>query len=176
MWFCVSGLVNQCLRIIILVLLGGPRATKKVKMARFYHEFKEFAIKGNMVDLAIGVIIGAAFNKIVDALVKHVITPPLGYLTSGTDISDMKLILKEPIREGDKVIDPGVVIGYGIFIEALIDFLIVALTIFIVVKFINALRKDAEDETNKEVPTPKNIQLLADIRDEMKGIREELKQ
>lgn len=124
-----------------------------------------------MVDLAIGVIIGAAFNKIVDALVKHIITPPLGYLTSGTDISDLELVLKEPVKEGSEIINPGVVIGYGVFLEALLDFLIVALTIFVVVKIINRLRKKAEDETNTEVATPKNIQLLADIRDEMKGLR-----
>ena len=142
---------------------------------KFFQEFKEFAIRGNMVDLAIGIIIGAAFNKIVDALVKHVITPPLGYLTSGTDISDMKWVLKAPVTEGDKVIDPGVVIGYGIFFEAMIDFFIVALTVFVVVRVINSLRNKAEDENNKEVITPKNIQLLADIRDEMKGMREELK-
>lgn len=142
---------------------------------KFFQEFKKFAIRGNMVDLAVGVVIGASFNKIVDTLVKQVITPPLGYLTSGVDISDMKLVLKEPIKEGDKVIDPGVVIGYGIFIEAMIDFFIVALTIFIVIRFINSLRTKAEDETNKEVITPKDIQLLADIRDEMKGMREELK-
>ena len=142
---------------------------------KFFQEFKEFAIRGNMVDLAIGVIIGAAFNKIVDALVKKIITPPLGYLTSGTDISDMKWVLKEPIMEAGNVIDPGVVIGYGFFIEAMIDFFIVALTIFIVIKLINSLRNKAEDEHNKEVITPKNIQLLADIRDEMKGMREELK-
>lgn len=147
----------------------------KLANMKFIQEFKEFAVKGNMVDLAVGVIIGAAFNKIVDALVKQVITPPLGYLTSGSDISDLKLVLKEPVTEAGKVIDPGVVIGYGIFLEALIDFIIVALTIFIVIKLINSLRKKAEDETNHEVVTPKNIQLLADIRDEMKGMREELK-
>lgn len=127
-----------------------------------------------MVDLAIGVIIGAAFNKIVDVLVKKVITPPLGFLTSGSDISSWEWVIKAPVKDGDQVIEPGVVIGYGMFFEALIDFFIVALTIFVVIKLINSLRNRAEDETNKEVPTPKNIQLLADIRDEMKGIREAL--
>ncbi len=127
-----------------------------------------------MVDLAIGVIIGAAFNKIVDALVKQVITPPLGYLTSGTDISDLKMVLKEPVKNGAEIIEPGIVIGYGLFLESMLDFFIIALTIFIVIKFINSLRKQAEDEGNQEVPTPKNIQLLADIRDEMKGVREAL--
>jgi len=135
---------------------------------KFIQEFKEFAVKGNMLDLAIGVIIGAAFNKIVDALVKHVITPPLGYLTSGTDISDMEWVISEPVlNAAGEVVDNGVVIGYGLFIEAFIDFMIIAFTIFVVVKGINVLRRDAEDEGNKEVPTPKDIQLLADIRDQM---------
>ncbi|PHN06017.1 large-conductance mechanosensitive channel protein MscL [Flavilitoribacter nigricans] len=136
---------------------------------KFIQEFKEFAVKGNMIDLAIGVVIGAAFNKIVDTLVKYVVTPPLGYLTSGSDISDLKLVLREPTLDAaGKVQDPGVVIEYGIFLEACIDFLIIALTIFLVVKAINSLRRDAEDEKNPKVPTPKDIALLADIRDQMR--------
>lgn len=136
---------------------------------KFIQEFKEFAVKGNMIDLAIGVIIGAAFNKIVDALVKHVITPPLGYLTSGSDISDLKMVMREPERNAaGEIIREGVVIEYGIFLEACIDFLIVALTIFMVVKAVNILRRDAEDEKNPTVPTPKDIELLSEIRDQMK--------
>jgi large conductance mechanosensitive channel len=136
---------------------------------KFIQEFKEFAVKGNMIDLAIGVIIGAAFNKIVDTMVKNVITPPLGYLTSGVDISDLKMVMREPeLNAAGEVIREGVVIEYGIFLEACIDFLIVALTIFLVVKAINTLRRDAEDEKNAKVPTPKDIELLAQIRDQMK--------
>lgn len=144
---------------------------------KFIQEFKEFAVKGNMIDLAIGVVIGAAFNKIVDTLVKHVITPPLGFLTSGSDISDLKMVLREPVvGPNGEVTDPGVVIAYGIFLEACMDFLIIALTIFLVVKGINALRRDAEDEKNSKVPTPKDIQLLADIREQMKETNALLKQ
>ena len=136
---------------------------------KFIQEFKEFAVKGNMIDLAIGVIIGAAFNKIVDTLVKNVITPPLGYLTSGVDISDLKLVMREPeLNAAGEVVRQGVVIEYGIFLEACIDFLIVALTIFVVVKAVNILRRDAEDEKNPKVPTPKDIVLLSEIRDQMK--------
>lgn len=136
---------------------------------KFIQEFKEFAVKGNMIDLAVGVVIGAAFNKIVDTLVKFVITPPLGYLTSGSDISDLKIVMREPVTAADgTVTDPGIVIEYGIFLEACIDFLIVAMTIFIVIKLINSLRRDAEDEANPKVPTPKDIKLLAEIRDQMK--------
>ena len=122
-----------------------------------------------MIDLAIGVIIGAAFNKIVDTLVKNVITPPLGYLTSGVDISDLKIVMREPeLNAAGELIRQGVVIEYGIFLEACIDFLIVALTIFVVVKAVNILRRDAEDEKNPKVPTPKDIVLLSEIRDQMK--------
>lgn len=136
---------------------------------KFIQEFKEFAIKGNMIDLAIGVVIGAAFNKIVDTLVKHVVTPPLGYLTSGTDISDLQIVMRAANLDAEgNIVDPGLIIKYGMFLEACIDFMIIALTIFVVIKAINSLRRDAEDESNKTTPTPKDIQLLADIRDQMK--------
>lgn len=137
---------------------------------KFYQEFKKFAIKGNMVDLAIGIIIGAAFNKIVTVLVEKIIMPPLGYLTAGVDMGELKWVIKDPIKEGSEIVDPGVVIGYGAFLEAMMDFGIVALTLFFVVRVINSLKEEAEDETNKEVPTPKDIQLLAEIRDEMRAM------
>jgi large conductance mechanosensitive channel len=138
-------------------------------MMNFVNEFKKFAVKGNMIDLAVGVVIGAAFNKIVDVLVKKVITPPLGYLTTGVDLADMVWVLKGPVKAADGTItDPGVVIGYGAFIEAMVDFLIVALTLFIVIKAVNTLKEKAEDEANQTVPTPKDIQLLSEIRDEMR--------
>ena len=135
---------------------------------KILQEFKEFAVKGNMIDLAIGVIIGAAFNKVVDVLVKNVLTPPLGYLTSGTDISDFKFVISEAVLDAQgAVAEKEVAVEYGLLIEAFIDFFIVAMTIFIVVKGINILRRNAEDETNKSVPTPKDIQLLSEIRDQM---------
>ncbi len=138
-------------------------------MKSFFAEFKKFAVKGNMIDLAIGVVIGAAFNKIVDVLVKKIITPPLGYLTAGVDLADMNWVLKPPVVAADgSVTEPGVVIGYGAFLEAMMDFFIVALTLFIVIKAVNSLKEKAEDEGNKSVPTPKDIQLLSEIRDEMK--------
>ena len=131
-----------------------------------WSEFKKFAVKGNMVDLAIGVIIGAAFNKVVDTLVKQVIGPPLGFLTSGTEIGNLAWVLRSPVIDAaGETVDPGVIIGYGLFLEACLDFFIVALTIFIVVRFLNSLQDKAEDESNTTVPTPKDIQLLAEIRD-----------
>lgn len=137
-------------------------------MGKFIDEFKKFAVKGNMIDLAIGIIIGAAFNKIVTVLVEKIIMPPLGFITAGIDLRDLQWVLSAPIKEGDKVIDTGVVIGYGALIEALMDFGIVALTLFFVVRVINTLKEKAEDESNIEIPTPKDIQLLSEIRDEMR--------
>ena len=138
-------------------------------MAGFLAEFKKFAVKGNMIDLAVGVVIGAAFNKIVDVLVKQIITPPLGYLTTGIELANLQWVLKKPVEDGNgDVVDPGVVIGYGLFLEAMIDFLIIAFTLFIIIRGINALRERAEDAGDQTVPTPKEIQLLTEIRDEMK--------
>ena len=142
-------------------------------MAGFFTEFKKFAVKGNMIDLAVGVVIGASFNKIVDVLVKQVITPPLGYLTTGIEMSELAWVIREPKTGADgEVIDPGVVIGYGLFLETLIDFFIIALVLFVIIRAINSLRDRAEDPGNAEVPTPKDIQLLTDIRDEMRRMNE----
>ena len=99
-------------------------------------EFKEFAVKGNAIDMAVGIIVGAAFGKIVNSLVNDVIMPPIGLLLGGTDFSNLKLVLKAAI--GDK---PEVVLSYGLFINNLVNFLIVAFSIFLVVKGINSLKK-----------------------------------
>ena len=145
-------------------------------MGKFFQEFKKFAVKGNMIDLAIGIIIGAAFNKIVDVLVKQIISPPLGLLTAGVELGGLKWVIRAPEQAADgTVIDPGVVIGYGLFLEALMDFFIVALTLFVVIRFLNSLKERAEDEKNATVPTPRDIQLLAEIRDEMRAVSAKLK-
>ena len=139
------------------------------KVTNLWGEFKKFAVKGNMIDLAVGIIIGAAFNKIVDALVKQIISPPLGFLTAGVEFGDLKWVIKEPVlNAAGEVAEPGIVIGYGLFLEAMIDFGIIALTLFFILRFINNLKDKAEDDKNTTVPTPKDIQLLAEIRDEMK--------
>ena len=138
-------------------------------MAGFLAEFKKFAVKGNMIDLAVGVVIGAAFNKIVDVLVKQIISPPLGLLTAGIELADQEWVIKPPTIGADgEVIDQGVIIGYGLFLEAMIDFLIIAFTLFVIIRFLNSLREKADDAEDKTVPTPRDIQLLTDIRDEMK--------
>ncbi len=126
-------------------------------------EFKEFAIKGNVVDMAVGIIIGAAFGKIVSSLVGDVIMPPIGVLLGGVDFSNLAITLKEAVGE-----TPAVVIGYGTFIQTLIDFIIIAFAIFMMVKAINSLKKK-EEEAPKAPPQPsKEEELLAEIRDLLK--------
>lgn len=136
-------------------------------------EFREFALKGNVVDMAIGIIIGAAFGKIVTSLVNDVITPPLGILIGGVDFKDLKIVLLEATETA-----PAVSINYGNFIQTTIDFLIVAVAIFAVIKGMNALRKLrltektdlAVDSTPAvtEAPTKEEL-LLTEIRDILKA-------
>lgn len=133
---------------------------------KLFKEFKEFAVKGNMMDMAIGIIIGAAFNKVIDVLVKKVMLPPLSLLTDGVNFQDKRIILKEAVKKADGTISTEeVAIGYGAFGEALLDFLIIGFTVFIVVKFMNRLRDKAHDTKDKTVKTPKDIELLAKLTD-----------
>ncbi len=127
---------------------------------RLFKEFKEFAVKGNMIDIAIGVIIGAAFNKVVDVLVKEVFLPPLSLLTDEINWSDKKLILREAIIEDTTVKVQEVAIAYGKLLEVLMDFAIIGFVVFLVVKFMNSIRNKAQDPKNKTVATPKEIELL----------------
>lgn len=126
-------------------------------------EFKEFAIKGNMIDIAVGVIIGTAFNKVVDVLVKEIFLPPLSYLTNGVNWENKKLILQSVVIENGKTKLDEIAIGYGKLFEALVDFLVIGFTVFFVVKFVNSLRRKAQDPKNKVVATPKDIELLSRI-------------
>ena len=128
-------------------------------------EFKEFIAKGNVVDLAVGVVIGAAFGKIVSTLVDKVIMPPIGLLIGGVDFSRLGIVLKEAtIDAGGKEV-PAVVLAYGEFFNAIIQFVIIAFAIFLVVKAINRMRKPAE-----EAPAgpSEEVLLLRDIRDSLK--------
>ncbi len=128
----------------------------------FFSEFKEFAVKGNMVDMAIGIIIGAAFKDVVDVIVKKVMLPPLSLLTDGIHFADKNILLKEArVGEDGKEIK-AITVGYGELIEVFIDFIIIAFVVFLVVKVMNSLKKKAEDDTNKTVSTPKNIQLMTE--------------
>jgi large conductance mechanosensitive channel len=129
-------------------------------------EFKDFAIKGNVVDMAVGVIIGAAFGKIVTSLVTDVIMPPVGVLIGGVDFSNLAFTLVP--AEGKTA---AVVVSYGKFVQTVVDFLIVAAVIFVVVKGINALKKRAQAEAEAAPPPGPSAQevLLTEIRDVLRG-------
>ena len=134
-----------------------------------FQEFKEFAVKGNVVDLAVGIIIGAAFNGIVKALVDGVIMPPIGLATGGIDFAELKWVLvpEDPATEAIEE----VAIQYGAFINTLVQFAIVAFVVFMLVKFINNLRrKRAEEPAPAAPPAPTPTEaLLTEIRDELKA-------
>ena len=138
-------------------------------MSKFLTEFKEFAVKGNALDMAVGVIIGAAFGKIVSSIVDDIIMPPIGWLIGGVDFSNLKITLPaEQIVEG--VATQPATINYGMFIQNVIDFLIVALCVFLLVKAINKLTKKKEQETPAASPAPSGEEkLLTEIRDLMKN-------
>ena len=126
---------------------------------KIINEFKEFAIKGNMIEMAIGIIIGASFNNVINILVKNILTPPLSLLSEGINFNQRKIILRNK-TEGISQVS----IEYGLFLETLIDFLIVGFTIFIVVKFFNKLKNRSNDLNDKSVSTPKDIALLNEIK------------
>lgn len=135
---------------------------------KLFKEFKEFAVKGNMMDMAIGIIIGAAFNKVIDVLAKQVILPPLSLLSDGVNFEDNKLILRDAITDASGTITTTeVAIAYGKLIEVFLDFVIIGFTVFIVVKFMNRLRNKAQDTKDNTVVTPKDIQLLSELKDLM---------
>ena len=126
-------------------------------------EFKEFAVRGNVVDMAVGIIIGAAFGKIVSSLVGDVIMPPIGVLLGGVDFSNLAFTVKAASGEA-----PAVIIGYGKFIQTVIDFTIIAFAIFMVIKGINTFKRK-EQEAPKAPPEPSaEVVLLAEIRDLLK--------
>jgi large conductance mechanosensitive channel len=126
-------------------------------------EFREFAVKGNVVDMAVGIIIGVAFGKIVSSFVADVIMPPLGLLIGGVDFADLAIFLKE--AEGDAA---AVTLGYGVFLQAVVDFVIIAFAIFIAVKAINSMKR-REEAPPAAPPEPSNEEkLLMEIRDLLK--------
>ena len=140
----------------------------KEKGKSFVSEFKNFAMKGNVIDLAVGVIIGGAFNKIVSSLVADIIMPLIGLLTGGVDFKELSYTLKVAAERKDDL-----VLRYGLFIQNVVDFLIIALSVFVMIKVISKLnRKKEEDievkeEVKEEIPTKEEI-LLTEIRDLLK--------
>ena len=131
-------------------------------------EFKEFAMRGNAIDLAVGVVIGAAFGKIVTALVDNVIMPPIGLLIGGVDFSDWAWTLKAASVDAAGNAVPAVSIGIGTFLNAVIQFLIVAWVVFMLIKGVNTLRRQQAEAPAPEAPTPSET-LLVEIRDLLKN-------
>lgn len=128
-------------------------------------EFKSFAVKGNAIDMAVGIIIGGAFGKIITSIVSDIIMPPIGLLVGGVNFTDLKFMLKDAV--GDV---PAVTINYGNFIQVAFDFLIIAFSIFMVIKLLNsAKRKEKVEEVKEEAPAPSKEEiLLTEIRDLLK--------
>jgi len=132
----------------------------------FISEFKEFAMRGNVIDMAVGVVIGGAFGKIVSSLVGDIIMPVVGVITGGVNFTDLKLTLKEAVDSA-----PAVTINYGSFIQTMVDFLIIAFCIFCVIKALNTLKNKLpkeEEAAPAEPETPVDIALLTEIRDLLK--------
>jgi large conductance mechanosensitive channel len=133
---------------------------------KIVQEFKEFAMRGNVVDMAVGIIIGAAFGKIISSFVADVLMPPIGMLIGGTDFTGLKIILKEGVMEGGKVIKAPATINYGNFIQVTIDFLIIAFAIFMMIKVMNSMKKKEVKPVEAAAPPPTpEEKLLTEIRD-----------
>ncbi|HEX9252169.1 MAG TPA: large-conductance mechanosensitive channel protein MscL [Ignavibacteriaceae bacterium] len=126
-------------------------------------EFKEFAMRGNVVDMAVGIIIGGAFGKIISSFVGDILMPPIGLLLGGMDFSNLTVTLKE----GSEGVEP-VLFKYGVFINTTIDFLIIAFAIFMVVKAMNSMKKKKEEAPAAPPAPPADVQLLTEIRDLLK--------
>lgn len=148
----------------------------KKKKKSIFAEFKEFISKGNVIDMAVGVIIGGAFTKIVNCLVSDLIMPALGLLTGDIDFADLKIVLAEAVMDGETVVKEELAIRYGVFFDALLNFLLIAIAVFVMVKLINTAREKAENLKKKKeeeapaappAPDPQ-IVLLTEIRDLLK--------
>ena len=138
----------------------------------FIQDFKAFALKGNVVDMAVGVIIGGAFGKIVTSIVNNIIMPPIGFITGGVDFTDMKVTLKEAVVEGETVVSEAVTLNYGQFIQDVVDFLIIAYCIFLMIKGIAKLSRKKEEAPAEPAPEPEpsaEEKLLTEIRDLLKN-------
>lgn len=135
----------------------------------FIKEFKTFAMKGNVVDMAVGIIIGAAFGKIVSSFVNDVLMPPLGLLLGGTDFTSFKWVLKDDVlNAAGEVVEKGATINYGMFIQTTVDFIIVAFAIFIMIKAMNSMKKKEEAAPAAPPAPTKEEVLLSEIRDILK--------
>ena len=130
---------------------------------KWLNEFKTFAMRGNVMDMAVGIIIGGAFGKIVSSLVADVIMPPIGMLVGGINFTEWTIKLHEAVLEAGQVVKPAVTLNIGNFIQAIFDFMIIAFSIFLVIKAVNSIRKKEE-----AVAPSKQEELLTEIRDLLK--------
>ena len=138
-------------------------------MKKFLNEFKEFAMRGNVVDMAVGVIVGGAFGKIVSSLVDDIIMPPIGFLLGGVNFKDLSIKLGEKLSEDGKTME-AVTLNYGNFIQQTVDFLIIAFCVFLLVKAVMKLTKKNEEEPAPAKPEPTaEEKLLTEIRDLLKN-------
>lgn len=137
-------------------------------MKKMLQEFKQFAMRGNVVDMAVGIIIGGAFGKIVSSIVGDLIMPAVGLLVGGVNFTDLKITLKHAVMEGGKIFAPAVTINYGNFIQATLDFIIIAFAVFLLVKAVNSLSKKKEEAPATPPTPPADVQLLTEIRDLLK--------
>lgn len=146
-------------------------------MSNIFSEFKEFAMRGNVVDMAVGVIIGGAFGKIVTSLVNDIIMPGIGVLTGGANFSEFKFVIQKAVIDGtsQEVIQPEVAITWGAFVQTIVDFLIIAFCIFLAIKVMNRLSKKHEEEAEAAPAGPSQEELLTEIRDLLKKNAEDKK-
>lgn len=143
-----------------------------MKGKALWEDFKKFAFKGNIVDMAVGVIVGGAFGKIVSSIVNDIVMPFFGFLTSGTDFKTLKWVLSPAVVENGTVVKAESAILYGNFIQNVVDFLIIAICIFFFLKVLTRARKKKEEEVIEEPKKPSEIDLLTEIRDLLKGEQE----
>ena len=141
-------------------------------MKKFFEEFKTFAMRGNVIDMAVGVVIGGAFGKITNSLVNDIIMPAVSMITGGVNFSDWKIVLKQAVIENGEEISAAVSINYGTFISVIIDFIILAFAVFCMVKALNNLHKKEEpapEPAVEEPAAPTAEELLTEIRDLLKN-------
>ncbi|WP_298527557.1 large-conductance mechanosensitive channel protein MscL [uncultured Porphyromonas sp.] len=137
-------------------------------MGKFIQEFKDFALKGNVMDMAVGIIIGGAFGKIVSSLVNDIIMPPIGLIT-GSSFTDAKFVLRPAeVDAAGETIKEAIELNWGNFVQTTVDFFIIAFCIFLLIKGMNSFRKKEEAKPAEPAPTPEDIELLREIRDELK--------
>ena len=135
---------------------------------KLVEEFKKFAMRGNVMDMAVGIIIGGAFGKIVSSFVNDVLMPPIGVLLGGVNFADLKIVLSNAVLENGKIIKEATTWNYGSFLQSVVDFIIIAFAIFMMIKVMNKLQKKEEDKKKEDPKPSKEEVLLAEIRDELR--------